>query len=52
VSTVFIATATGTPRAGDDAGEAKIFTEQTLPALAFDHKKILNDYFTANRTSD
>ena len=51
VSTVFIATAAGTPTAGDDAGEAKIFSEQALPALAFDHKKILNDYFTAKRTT-
>ncbi|GBD97585.1 MAG TPA: NUDIX hydrolase [Nitrospirae bacterium] len=46
VSTVFIATASGRPIAGDDAKEAKIFTRDTLPEdIAFDHRKILEDYF-------
>ena len=45
MSTVFIATASGTPRGEDDAAEARIFSEQDLPAqLAFDHSQILQDY--------
>jgi len=45
VSTVFIATANGTPQAGDDAGQAVIFTQANLPPLVFDHGNILTDYF-------
>jgi 8-oxo-dGTP diphosphatase len=45
ISTVFIATADGSPRAGDDAAKADIFAQQNLPRLAFDHAKILTDYF-------
>ncbi len=46
VSTIFIATASGKPEAGDDAKEAGIFTKNSLPRdLAFDHRQILNDYF-------
>jgi ADP-ribose pyrophosphatase YjhB (NUDIX family) len=45
ISTVFIATAEGSPQAGDDAGKADIFLQQNLPDLAFDHAKILADYF-------
>lgn len=44
-STVFIAQADQQPIAGDDAVEAKLFTEKTLPELVFDHGKILADYF-------
>ena len=51
VSTVFLATAEGRPVAGDDAGEVAIFNEASLPPLAFDHAKILRDYFAAQRTS-
>jgi len=47
VSIIFIATATGTPKAGDDAGKAEIFTRETLPQdIAFDHRQILEDYFS------
>lgn len=46
ISTVFVATADGTPHAGDDAGRAGIFMQQNLPELAFDHARILADYFT------
>jgi ADP-ribose pyrophosphatase YjhB (NUDIX family) len=47
VSTIFIATASGIPTAGDDAKEARIFTRDSLPDdLAFDHREILEDYFT------
>ena len=44
-STVFTAWAEGTPVAGDDAGRAELFGENELPELAFDHGRILNDYF-------
>ncbi|MFH7320288.1 NUDIX domain-containing protein [Desulfurivibrio sp. D14AmB] len=45
ISTVFIARAQGEPQAGDDAAAAAIFTADNLPPLAFDHAKILADYF-------
>jgi ADP-ribose pyrophosphatase YjhB (NUDIX family) len=46
VSTIFIATAAGKPTAGDDAKEVGIFARETLPGeIAFDHQKILEDYF-------
>ena len=51
VSTVFLATAEGTPVAGDDAGEAAVFHEESLPPLAFDHSRILGDYFAAQRAA-
>lgn len=44
VSVVFVATADGTPRAGDDAGDARVFDAAKPPALAFDHATILEDY--------
>ncbi len=47
VSTIFIAKADGSPKAGDDAKEACIFTIETLPEkIAFDHRQILEDYFS------
>jgi ADP-ribose pyrophosphatase YjhB (NUDIX family) len=46
ISTVFVATASGTPVADDDAADAGVFTEGTLPKeIAFDHRQILEDYF-------
>ena len=46
ISTVFIARAKGEIRAGDDAARARIFPPDHLPSpLAFDHGKILRDYF-------
>ncbi len=45
-STVFIARAHGTPHGSDDALQARIFTRTSLPPLVFDHKKILDDYFS------
>ena len=45
ISTVFIASADGSPRAGDDAGNIGIFSQQKLPSLVFDHAIILADYF-------
>ncbi|MGW8161623.1 MAG: NUDIX domain-containing protein [Desulfobulbales bacterium] len=44
-STVFIATASGTPRAADDAIRVDIFSRDNLPELVFDHARILADYF-------
>lgn len=46
VSTIFIATATGTPEAADDAIDIGVFTKDNLPEdIAFDHRQILEDYF-------
>uniref|UniRef100_A0A7C6AFW1 NUDIX hydrolase n=1 Tax=candidate division WOR-3 bacterium TaxID=2052148 RepID=A0A7C6AFW1_UNCW3 len=46
ISIVFVAKAKGTPRAKDDAIEINIFTKENLPEeIAFDHRKILEDYF-------
>lgn len=46
LSTVFIARAQGTPRAGDDARDIGVFDSRTLPSpLAFDHQRILADYY-------
>ncbi len=44
-STVFIGTSSGKPKAGDDAGEVKVFAKENIPAMAFDHNIILDDYF-------
>jgi ADP-ribose pyrophosphatase YjhB (NUDIX family) len=52
VTTVFVAEAQGEaePVASDDAKGIGVFTEESLPApLAFDHKKILSDYFRWKR---
>lgn len=49
ISTVFIARAKGTPRAADDAGKIGIFTPDELPQMAFDHGRILDDYFIWRR---
>ena len=45
-STVFTGKAKGVPKAGDDAGEIALFSQQDLPELAFDHAEILADYFS------
>lgn len=46
VTTVFIASGIGAPRAEDDAKRLGIFTKNTLPRpIAFDHEKIIRDYF-------
>ncbi len=51
LTTVFIAQANGTPRGADDAAEARVFEESSLPSvLAFDHEQILRDYFVYRRT--
>ncbi len=46
VTTVFIAKASGTPEAEDDAKNIGVFTENNLPSpVVFDHGKIIRDYF-------
>ena len=46
ISTVFVATAQGQPKAQDDAQEIGIFTRDEIDfPLAFDHSRILEDYF-------
>lgn len=50
LSVVFVAGASGIPEARDDAREVGVFTEKTLPSpIAFDHAKILADYFRWRR---
>ena len=45
ITTVFIATAEGTPRAHDDARAVAVLRpEEVRVPLAFDHRKILDDY--------
>jgi ADP-ribose pyrophosphatase YjhB (NUDIX family) len=45
ISVVFVASATGEPRAADDAKDVRIFDPDSIPEhLAFDHGKILQDY--------
>lgn len=44
VSIVYVGTAAGTPRAGDDASAVLVADPAHPPALAFDHDRILRDY--------
>jgi ADP-ribose pyrophosphatase YjhB (NUDIX family) len=47
ISTVFIASAEGEPVGQDDAAEAAVFSKDEIPEdMAFDHKTIIEDYFT------
>jgi len=44
-SVVYIGTASGQPRAADDAANVHIYPLNALPTqLAFDHARILEDY--------
>jgi len=46
ISVVFVARTKGSPKAADDAMDAGIFYRDSIPDhVAFDHKKILEDYF-------
>jgi ADP-ribose pyrophosphatase YjhB (NUDIX family) len=50
ISTVYVAKAQGKPKAQDDAKEIGVFTEEEINfPLAFDHQKILRDYFKQNK---
>ena len=47
ISTIFVAEASGETMAGDDAAELGTFHKDCLPdKIVFDHKQILEDYFT------
>jgi ADP-ribose pyrophosphatase YjhB (NUDIX family) len=50
ISTVFLARAKGDPRGADDAKSAVVFDphDRTRP-LAFDHRKILDDYLASKK---
>ncbi|MBW2057970.1 MAG: NUDIX hydrolase [Deltaproteobacteria bacterium] len=51
ITTVFIATSAGEPVAGDDAAQVRIFKKSQIPdTLAFDHRRILDDYLFYERT--
>ncbi len=51
ISAVYVGRAEGSPSGGDDAAEARLFGERNLPSpIAFDHAKILSDYFTWKKT--
>jgi 8-oxo-dGTP diphosphatase len=51
VSVVFIGNGQGNLEGKDDAKRAEVFSENQLPGLiAFDHPKIISDYFTYIRT--
>jgi 8-oxo-dGTP diphosphatase len=53
VSVVFIGTASGVPRGADDAKVARTFREGEIPnPVAFDHARILQDYFHYKRTGE
>jgi 8-oxo-dGTP diphosphatase len=53
ISTVFTAKAKGQPCPGDDAARTDIFTEKTIPSpMAFDHQKILEEYFARRKNGD
>ena len=56
LTVVFTAKATGEPRAGDDAAGVGVFPVDRLPeVMAFDHRKILDDYLkrqNPNTTSE
>ena len=46
ITTVYVATAQGKPRAQDDAIDIGIFTKEEIDfPLAFDHRKIIADHF-------
>ena len=49
VSIIWVGTATGEPRAGDDAAAVRIVDPRSPPPLVFDHARILADY-VAGRT--
>ena len=50
ITTVFVARASGVPRAADDARALAVFAPDNLPpVLAFDHARILADYLQVRR---
>jgi 8-oxo-dGTP diphosphatase len=51
VSVVYEVEAQGEPRGGDDAAEARAFSLDRLPVLAFDHGRILEDWRARGRAA-
>ena len=52
ISVVFVAEASGTPSAGDDAGAVVVVPpEEVRFPLAFDHRRILDDYIAWKKES-
>jgi 8-oxo-dGTP diphosphatase len=51
-SAVYLATAVGEPLAADDARNVKLYDPEHLPALAFDHDRILADYLHYRKTGE
>jgi 8-oxo-dGTP diphosphatase len=50
---VFIADGAGSLKGRDDARKAAVFTAESLPSqIAFDHKQIVEDYFTYRKTAN
>lgn len=49
LSITYVATGTGKLKAGDDAQDVKVFKVVPL-GLAFDHNKILDDYFKSEKS--
>ena len=49
-SAVYLATAAGEPVAADDASNVKCYDPYQLPALAFDHDRIIRDYLRYRET--
>ena len=52
VSVVYLATASGEPEAGDDAGDILVCDPAAAPPLAFDHDRILGDYLARRRAAE
>jgi ADP-ribose pyrophosphatase YjhB (NUDIX family) len=53
LSVVFTGWAKGAPEAGDDAAETGLFVQDNLPSpLAFDHARILEDFFNRSQTGE
>ncbi len=51
ITIVFIASASGIPEAADDAAAVVVAREDSLPSpLAFDHDRVLADYFAYRRS--
>jgi ADP-ribose pyrophosphatase YjhB (NUDIX family) len=53
VTTVFVATASGVPKAATDASEVRVCRKKEIPKdLVFDHNKILEDYLQAKERGE
>jgi len=51
ITTVYVATAQGTPSAQDDASDLAIFDPEKIEMpLAFDHRKIIDDYLRRKKS--